>query len=390
MEERPGESDRRAASEEPGPPAQTVRGPSLVAARVAAGGLLLVLTALVLWPFLTALVWGAILAYVTWPLWRRFPGRTRHPALAAVGLTVLVGVGIGIPVALILLMLADEVTSLAQGLLAWRETGLPVPPVLAENPLVRRVVEMLQEAPFFDRARAALGSDEWMGSVGSEVSRRIVAVAGGIVRNAVRFGVAMVSLYAFYLSGERLAEIGRRLAPLLFPEAPLRFVESIGEAVRAVMFGLLGTALAQGILGGIALAVAGVPNPVVLGAATAVLSVLPGGGGAILLASAAWLAFAEHYVAAVGLALWSVLVVSSMDNVLRPLLISGRGQIPFLLVFLGVLGGLGSFGLLGAFVGPVILSVTFALVVEFSRISSRAPEPDPEAKRAQPSPPAGP
>lgn len=215
--------------------------------------------------------------------------------------------------------------------------GAPLPEILARSEWLAGLGELWRRFPLGEPATAT----EWLGRAGTELSRRLVGLAGGVARNAFKFSVAMVSLYAFYVSGERLIEVGRRLAPLLFPVAPGRFIESIGESVRAVLFGLLGTALAQGVLAGLGLAVAGVPSPVVLGAATAVLAILPGGGGAITLASAVWLVLGDRWMAGIGLALWSLLVVSSVDNLLRPILISERGRIPFLLVFLGVLGGWG-------------------------------------------------
>lgn len=343
------------------PPRPPGRGPGLAAARLAAALALAVLVGWILRPFLTPLAWAAILAYATWPLHQRLPGRERRPRLVAAALTVGVAVGIGIPVALLLVTLADEATRIAGTVLEWREAGAPLPEALRTSPLARRALELA--APFFESARTGAGLER----AGSELSRALVALAGGIARNAVKFGVAMVSLYAFYVSGERLIELGRRLAPLLFPTAPARFLESIGASVQAVMFGLIGTALAQGLLAGAGLAVAGVPSPVALGAATALLSVLPGGGGAITLMAAGWLAISGRWIAALLLALWAMLVVSSMDNLLRPVLISERGRIPFLVVFLGVLGGIAALGLIGVFLGPVILSVGFALLVEFSR-----------------------
>jgi len=354
-------------------PKPAVRAPGprlgLVAARVAAAAALIATAAVVLQPFLTALAWGAILAYATWPIYRRLPGRARRPKLWAAVLTAGVAVGIGIPVALLLVALADDVTALGRAVLSWRETGVPLSPALTENALVQRILSFFRAAPLDP------GSvEDWLGRAASELSQRAVAVAGGVVRNALRFGVAMISLYSFYLSGERLIQIGRRLAPLLFPIAPARFLESVGDSVRAVIFGLLGTALVQGILTGIGLAVAGVSSPVALGAVAALISVLPGGAGAVSVAAAAWLALSGRWIAAAGLALWGLLVVGSMDNLLRPLLISERGRIPFLVVFVGIIGGLASFGLIGIFLGPVVLSVSFALTTEFSRLAPDSPD----------------
>ncbi len=321
----------------------------LVAARIGAALALGTAALWVLWPFLRPIGWAAILAYLTWPLFRRLRSRSAHPALAAAAFTASVAVMIGVPVALMLIALADQAPALVAAVRQW----------LAESQWLRSWFDLPADAT------------EWLSWSGRQLSGRLVAIAGGIARNAAAFGIMLVTLYSFYLNGERLAEIGTRLAPLLFPRAPERFLERIGESVQAVMFGLIGTALVQGVLAGLGMAVAGVPNSVALGAATVVLSFVPGGGGALTLASAVWLGFHGHWLAAILLALWALLVVSSVDNLLRPILIGERGRIPFLLVFFGVLGGLASFGLLGLFLGPVLLSVTATLVMEWSKM----PEP---------------
>jgi predicted PurR-regulated permease PerM len=330
-------------------------------ARVGAALLLLAAALLVLRPFLTAIAWAAVLAYVTWPVFRRLRAHTRRPRLMAALFTVGVAVGVGFPVAILLVNLAEQVASLVGAVRAWAAAGAPLPAWFTESAagealhgLISRTVDPSQ-------------TSRYLASAGTQLSGQLLGVAGGVARNVFQFGVTLVSLYAFYLGGEGLVEVARRLARLLFPVAPDRFLERIGASLRAVTFGLLGTALAQGVLAGAGLAVAGVPQPVALGAATAFLSFLPGGAGAVPLGAAVWLWFAGKHGAAIGLGLWSLLVVSSMDNLLRPVLISGAGRIPFLLVFFGVIGGLGAFGLIGLFLGPVLLSVVFTLVAEFAR-----------------------
>jgi predicted PurR-regulated permease PerM len=317
---------------------------------------------------------------MTWPVFSRLRARTRRPRLTAAGFTLAVWLLVGVPVALLIFTLAAEATDLARAFGDWRDAGGAVPEWVTGNAWVQRGLALVRELPI---AAQPAQAGEWFGRVGTEVSRQLVGLAGGIARNALRFGVFLLTLFAFYLSGEELLALGRRLAPLLFPAASERFIERIGEAVRAVVFGLLGTAIVQGFLAGVGLAVAGVPRAVVLGTATALLSFLPGGGGAISLAAAVWLALQGRILAAILLAGWSLLVVSSVDNVLRPILISGRGRIPFLLVFFGALGGLASFGLIGVFLGPVLLSVSFTLVTEFARTSAEGAGPSDAAADAE-------
>jgi len=124
---------------------------------------------------------------------------------------------------------------------------------------------------------------------------------------------------------------------------------------------------------GVGFALFGVPSPVALGALTFVASFIPAGPALLWAGAAIWLLVGGHTTAAIGIAVYGLLLISSIDNVLRPVLISG-GQVPihFLVVFFGVLGGLAAFGMLGLFLGPVLLSVTFALATQFARQTEEA------------------
>ena len=345
------------------------RTPGVVAARLIGALVIGGAAFLVMRPFIIPLLWAAILAFVTWPLYQRLAERTQHRQLAAGLFALAVTFAFGIPVALVLVNLASELTDIARQVIAWQQAGAPLPAWIAEHWLGERALQLLRDSHLLDPER--LG--DTLATAGTAISGSVVALAGSIARNIFKFTVMMVGLYGFYVGGEHIVELGRRLAPLLFPVAPARFVESIGESVRAVMFGLTGTAVAQGVFAGIGMAVAGVPSPVALGTATALTAVLPFGGSAITLAASLWLAAGGRYWAAALLAGWGLLVVSSLDNVLRPLLISGRAPISFVVVFLGILGGLNAFGVIGIFLGPVLLSVAFTLLTEFSR--TRAGEP---------------
>ncbi len=135
----------------------------------------------------------------------------------------------------------------------------------------------------------------------------------------------------------------------------------MGGTIRAVVYGLLITAVVQGLLAAVGYAVAGVAAPILLGIVTGLLALVPYGTSVVMVPAALWLLFQGETLAGVGLLLWGTLIVASVDNLLRPLFISGAIRVPYLLVFFGVLGGLVSFGLVGVFVGPVLLSALFAL-----------------------------
>jgi len=332
-------------------------------ARVGGGLLLLYGTLLVLKPFLVPIVWAAILAYVTWPLFRAARRLTHRPRIVAGVITLTVALGVGIPLGGLLALLANEATALVTRTADWVNAGAPSPQWVVDRPWLATRIDQLEFRDYFDPKQIASYATQY----GTMVSTRLVDLAGGVARNVFAFGIMLVMLFAFYTDGERLIEHARRLARVVFPRAPAAFLDNVGGVVRAVVFGLLGTAIAQGVIAAIGFTLFGVPFPAILGLATSALSFVPVGppllwGGAALwlfLEGAAWYKWA-------GMALWGLTLVSSVDNVLRPVLISsGPVQVPFLLVFLGVLGGLASMGVLGLFLGPVLLSVTFALVAEF-------------------------
>jgi len=333
----------------------------LLLTRIAGALVLLAAAYLVLRPFLVPMVWAAIGAYVTWPLYARARARLRRPTLTAGLFTLSVLVLIGIPIGWFIVALADQGTALARVTIEWLHAGAPLPEWLGSNAWVQRQIEALRSL--------AMPTDvtPYLAGIGRQLSNTLVALGGGLARNVFAFAVTLVGLFTLYVNGEGLLRHARRILAAFYPTTSPQFLEEVGGVVRAVVFGLIGTAIAQGILAGIGLAIFAVPFPVALGALTAILSFVPAGpvfvwGGAVV-----WLLMGNSTGAAVGMGLWGLVMVSSLDNVLRPLLISRSGtiRIPFLVVFFGVLGGLMAFGLLGLFLGPVVLSVAFTLIAEF-------------------------
>lgn len=337
-----------------------------VVARVGGGVVLLGLSLWVLRPFVVPVVWAGILAYVTWPLYGFVRHHTKRPRLAAGLFTLATALVVGVPVAWILVALAGEATHLIAAARSWVEAGAPLPDVVMQRPwMAERLSRLRDESVVEPRAIA-----EYATRYASQVSGQLLSVAGGLASNAFKFAVTVVTLFFFYLDGERLIDYAQRLTRVVFPQSREALLPYVGAVVRAVVFGLLGTALVQGVIAGIGFALFHVPSPVALGALTTVGSFIPFGPVMVWGGAALWLLAGGHIGAAVGMTLWGAGLVSTIDNVLRPILISGAGsdaRIPFLLVFFGVLGGLLSFGILGLFLGPVVLAVAFALIADFAR-----------------------
>ncbi|HTO52156.1 MAG TPA: AI-2E family transporter [Myxococcota bacterium] len=339
------------------------RRPGLIVARVLVGLALVGSTLWLLHPFLVPGVWAAIAAYMTWPIYARVRAWTRWPAAAALVVTLFFALAIAVPVGWLLIAFASQASLVANRVQEWVAAGAQLPGWITNTPWLARWVAELRESPLFGPAAAG----EWVARYGQTGSQWAVALGSGIARSVLEFGIMLIVLFALYLDGERVAGHARRLALLIVPSNDDRLVDSVGAIVRAVVFGLLGTAVAQGVLAGIGFAIFGVPSPVFFGFATALFSLVPGGSLVIWGGACVWLWAQGWLWAAIGLAAWGGLLVSSVDNLLRPLLISGHSptRIPFMLVFFGVVGGLGSLGLLGMFVGPVLLAVGFGLLMEF-------------------------
>jgi predicted PurR-regulated permease PerM len=362
--------------------APMVDGPriGLAVARVAAGTTLAVGSFLVLKPFLVPMVWAALIALVTWPLFLQVRRWTKRPALTSFLFTLVIFLCIGVPLTLFLATLGQEATRLVQGVQEWLKQGSPLPTWVTERAWLMDRIQEFKRVDVLDPS--VIGG--WVQSYGGAVSGQLVELAGAVARNVLSVAITLIALFCFYLDGERLVGHGRRMAPVFLPYAASGFVDRLGASIRAVVFGLIGTAIVQGTLAGIGFGVAGVGVPVALGALTALASFLPVGTVLVWVPAAVWLFLSGDKLPALGLTLWGALVVSTADNWLRPLLISGTTQIPFLLVFFGVLGGLSAFGVLGLFLGPVLLSVSFTLLAEFTRPAAGPRSAHPSASEDAP------
>jgi predicted PurR-regulated permease PerM len=197
----------------------------------------------------------------------------------------------------------------------------------------------------------------------------------GAVGTVLSFTVMLFLLFFLLRDGESIARTAVTLVPLGAKRKKV-LTQRLKDVTRAVVLGTLVTALVQGLLLGVGFAIAGLPAPVVFGVVGAVLSVVPFGGTALVwVPGAAALFLTGHPGMGLFLALWGALPVSSADNFLKPLLIGGRAEVPTLAVFIGVLGGLSAFGLVGMFTGPIVMALVLTLV----RFASESPENVPPA-----------
>lgn len=309
-------------------------------------------------PFIVPLVWAGILAFVTWPAYEWVRRKCRgHNTPAALLMTTLVSAAVVAPLVWVAVVLRLEVVRgyhEAQALLAG---GLQLPPSLLRLPWIGEQLRDLTARAAADPH--ALGLE--VRKVTDHSFEQIAHVIGGISRNAVKLLFAVVSLFFAYRNGERFAlQVTEALEQLLGPRVH-HYLRAIEQTVKAVVYGLALAALLQGVLVGMGYWLAGAATPVFFAALTTVCGLIPFAAPTVWGGVVLWLFMKGSTVAAVALLVWGGLVMAWVDHIVRPFLISREAQIPFLIVLFGVLGGLATFGLVGLFVGPVILAVLLAL-----------------------------
>jgi predicted PurR-regulated permease PerM len=331
----------------------------------------------VLYPFFSAILWAAILTYTAWPLHEVMRARLRLGRVGtALAMVLLVAVVILLPLALAAPSGADDAKEL-QGVIQYAmQAGLPGAPAwLAEVPVVGQTLSDLWNSWAADLTVMVSFFKPYFGIVAGAGLSLLLGLANGVLS----FVLALIVAFFFFASGETLALAMSALLRRIAGERAPRLIDVTGATIRGVVYGILGTAIVQGILTTLGLWGAGVPRPLLLGVIAGGLSVLPIGAPVVWIPAGLWLLSDGHTLRGVLLLGYGLVFVSGSDSLIRPYFISRGAQLPFLLTLLGVLGGALAFGLLGVFVGPVLLGVGYTLVKEF------AEEPDPP----QPEPASG-
>lgn len=321
--------------------------------------ILLFLSFNVLKYFIVPVLWAAIIAYMTWPwyqwIYRKSDSRATLSATIMISLIILL---IGIPLTFGIFMLQHEGRNLYYELQKQVFSGhLNVPQFIRDLPFIGKEVSRTLKDINTDPNSIIQSVSIWI--QGHLNYGRFVL--NEIGKNIVKLCFAVLSLFFFYRDGQTiLNQVSKALEMIIGPRVH-HYLDTISETTRAVVYGVGLTAVAQAVLAGLSYFVAGVPNPMVLTIVTFILALIPFGTPIAYGSVALWLFSQGQTMEAIGVMVWGVCIVSTSDNVIRPLVISGATQIPFLLIMFGVLGGIASFGLVGLFIGPVILAVLLAI-----------------------------
>lgn len=334
--------------------------------------LLLVLFGASFWvmaPFWSALFWGAVLAFASWPLMRlltRWLGG--RESLAAGILTLGWMLLVAVPLVWLGFNLADHVRDAVALIKDIQVDGLPEAPTwLGSIPFVGERLVATWDSIDQQGAALMVSIKPYLGQVGNWLLARSAQIGGGILE----LTLSLVFVFFFYRDGPRLAMFVHRLLERLIGERAGYYIELVAGTVQRVVNGVIGTAAAQALLALIGFLIAGVPGALVLGIVTFLLSLIPMGPPLVWIPATAWLAWKGDYTYAVFLGVWGTFVISGVDNVLKPYLISRGGNLPLVIVLLGVFGGLIAFGFIGLFIGPTLLAVAYSLLTDWSASQAR-------------------
>lgn len=343
------------------------RAPAILAMTV-----LLLGAGLILLPFLPQLVWAAILVYVTRHIyWRLDKLLGRRHVLSAVLFVILLFLLIVVPLGYGVTILGVESKQYIDLAGTWMQNGLPaLPQWVVSLPWVGDTI------------------DEWWGKLVSgdpELQENLKAGAVWLANFTLKlvglFGKDMgLLLFSVVLAGFIYASLYKSTKWLevvmakLFPGRSDELLKIVGGTVQGVVFGILGTALAQAVLVVIGLYICGVPSVVLLGFITFVLALIPAGPVLVWIPASIWLFYQGDTGYAIFMFLWGMLVVSTIDNLIKPLMIGQGSDLPFVLILLGMFGGALTFGVLGIFIGPTLLALAYNLCKEWAFIPKEVTE----------------
>lgn len=342
-------------------------------------GLLVALSFLILKPFLPAMIWATMVAVATWPMMLAVQARFGHRRwLAVVVMTAGMLLVFVIPFSLAIGTLVANMDQITGWVKSFDLQALETPPGwVAGLPMVGAEI---------DSAWRELATSTDLGGkvapYAGDLASWLLGQLGSFGAVLLQFLMTVAITAIFYAKGETAAGGILRFARRVGGDRGESAVVLAAQAIRGVAMGVVVTALVQAVMGGIGLAIAGVPYAAVLTAAMFMLGVAQVGAGPVLFCAVIWVFWSGDTGWGIALLVWTI-IVTAMDNFLRPVLIRKGVQLPMLLIFVGVVGGLVSFGLVGIFLGPIVLAVMYTILSAWiaEPAEPATPEALPSAKR---------
>lgn len=319
---------------------------------------------LILSPFVPALLGAVMLVLIFYPVHQRIAARVSSSALAAGITSLVVVITIVVPVMVFLWLLVSEATDVAPAFNDWFSKHSAASGSLASKLPAPMQKIWLKVSPYIlswqvDLKGIALDA---LKEIGNSITSAGVSMLKKAVLVLLDLIVLVLAVFFFFRDGHRIVRWIADLVPME-EEYKWRIIARLERTMSAIIRGAFVTASAQGALTGIGLAVAGVPFPVFLGFAGALLAVVPFVGASLVwIPAATYLLIEGQTFACIGLVLWGMFVVGLVDNFLRPYIVGGQAGLPILLLFLGILGGIRVYGLVGALISPLLIAMVLAFV----------------------------
>ena len=328
---------------------------------------------LVVLPFVSALLWAVVLSSSCWPLYRRLVKLLRgRQTLAALFMALAMICVILLPFVIVGATLAENVNELTTATRRWMDAGPPSPPEwLGKVPVVGRQAAEYWQSLAADSAKLIEAAKPLI----ERVSGGLLKVGLGLGRGLIELALSILIAFFLFRDGGVAADRFGTAVERIAGERGRYLLEVAGNTVRGVVYGILGTALVQAVMAGIGFLIAGVPGAGVLALLTFFLSIVPVGPPLVWLPAALWLFHQGSTGWGIFMLIWGV-GVSSVDNVVKPWIISQGSAMPFLLIFFGVIGGALAFGFIGVFIGPTLLAVGYRLVQEWASFNPAAANAD--------------
>jgi len=325
---------------------------------------------IILRPFLSAILWAGILCYSTWPLFTRLSSILRgRRQLAALFMTLFVTSVLIVPFVIVGIKMAENMAQAIDFIKTFMSSGLSKPPEWMQNlPLIGADITSSWQNYSANPDELVVVVKEFFTKSGGWFMRRSLDLGHGILQLTLSVFIA----FFFYCDGEKVMSAFSGWGKRIVGDSAQHIFQIIGSTINSVVYGLLGTALAQGILAAIGFKIAGIPSALLLGLITFFLGFVPAGPPFIWVPATIWLFYTGHIGWGIFMGIWGLLIISGVDNIIRPYLISRGTNLPFILILLGVLGGVLAFGFIGIFIGPSLLAVGYCLVREWSAYKKKS------------------
>lgn len=315
----------------------------------------------VLKPFLFDLLWAAILCYVTWPLYAKLRAWQLTPNRSAIAMVLPIGILLLTPFLAAAFTFTDDINRLLHWFGQSAHTWPAAPDWLQKLPLVGDSATQAWQRFGEDSNRIVNLGRSYALSGGRWLLEQSINLAAELMH----MGLSILVLFFFYRDGEHVAAHVLIAVERLAGKKTQRILHIVRASLRAVVYGILGTALVQALASILGFVIAGVPYAFALGVPAFFLMIIPAAGTIVWLPIAVWLLMAGETGWAIFIALWFLLFVGTIDNWLRPILISREVELPFVLIVFGIFGGLLAFGFIGVFIGPTLLATSYALVLDW-------------------------